>query len=478
MDLHRKFYIDGAFVDPLGQGTIDVVNPATETVTATISAGTPEDIDRAVRAADRAFPAFAATTVEARIALLEAILVAFDKRADAFAEAMMLEMGTPIRFSREAQVWAGRAHFEAMITVLKSFEFHKDQGTTRIAYEPIGVCGLITPWNWPLNQITCKVAPALAAGCTMVLKPSECSPLSSLLLAEAFHEAGVPAGVFNLVNGDGVGAGAPLTTHPLVQMVSFTGSTRAGRAIGAAAADSVKRVTLELGGKSPNIILDDADLEAAVTGGVKLCFANSGQSCDAPTRMLVPAHMHDEACAIAKRAADALVSGDPAEEATDLGPVVNARQFENIQRLIQAGIDDSATLVCGGVGRPNGLNQGYYVKPTVFGNVRPGMVIEREEVFGPVLAIMPYETEAEAIRMANDTPYGLAGFVQSGSLERARGVAAQIRAGAVNIGYPDWDLFSPFGGYKQSGNGREYGAWGLQDYLEAKSMIGFRPATA
>ena len=471
-----KFYIDGAFVTPSSIATLDVINPATERAAATIAAGNAEDVDRAVKAAHAAFPSFSQTSVADRIALFRAILKSFDKYNEAFAEAMTLEMGSPISFSRDAQVWAGRAHFEVMIETLEKFAFHHDQGTTRIAYEPIGVCALITPWNWPLNQIACKVAPALAAGCTMVLKPSECSPLSAILLAEAFHDAGVPKGVFNLINGDGVNVGVPMTTHQLVDMVSFTGSTRAGIQIAANAAQTVKRVAQELGGKSPNIILDDADLEAAVTGGVKTCFANSGQSCDAPTRMLVPAHMHDNACNIARAVADAHVTGDPLDAKTDLGPVVNERQFDHIQKMIAIGIEEGAQLICGGVGRPDGLETGFYVKPTIFGGVKPGMQVESQEIFGPVLVIIPYETEAEAIKIANDTPYGLAGFVQSSDIKRARTVASQIRAGAINIGYPDWDLNAPFGGYKQSGNGREYGAYGLHDYLEAKAILGFNPA--
>jgi aldehyde dehydrogenase (NAD+) len=467
-----QFYIDGKWVAPSRPDRIAVINPATEDVAAEVAAGGPADADRAVQAAAKAFPRFSRSTKAERLDLLKAILEAYRARAEDLAQAVTTEMGSPLSFSRSAQVWAGDAHLEAHITALEAFEFTKPLGRTSVVFEPVGVCGLITPWNWPLNQIVCKVAPALAAGCTMVLKPSEVSPLSGLIFAEIMHAAGVPAGVFNLVNGDGPSVGEPMARHPLVDMMSFTGSTRAGVLVAKAAADTVKRVAQEMGGKSPNVILDDADLEAAVTGGVQACFANTGQSCDAPTRMLVPRAMHAEALEIAAVATKAHVTGDPRNDATMLGPVVSRRQFDKIQGLIQTGIDEGATLVAGGAGRPNGLNRGFYVKPTVFGDVTPDMTIAREEIFGPVLAIMPYDTEEEAIRIANDTPYGLSSNIQSGDLERARAFAAHIRAGVVNLGYPDWDLTAPFGGFKQSGNGREYSSWGMHDFLEAKSIIG------
>jgi aldehyde dehydrogenase (NAD+) len=468
----RQFYIGGRWVAPSTAAVIPVVNPATEEVTAEIAAGTAADVERAVQAAAGAFHAYSRTTRAERIALLTRILEAYRARAEDLAQAMTREMGAPLSFSRSAQVWAGEAHFEAHIDALRDFAFEKPLGRTSVHFEAIGVCGLITPWNWPMNQIACKVAPAIAAGCTIVLKPSEVSPLSGLILAEIMHEAGVPAGVFNLVNGDGPNVGEAMSRHPGIDMMSFTGSTRAGILVAKAAADTVKRVAQELGGKSPNIVLDDADLEAAVTGGVNACFANSGQSCDAPTRMLVPRAMHAQALEIAKAAADAHVTGDPLDPATQLGPVVNRRQFEKIQGLIQAGIDEGSHLIAGGAGRPRGLNRGFYIRPTVFGDVTNDMTIAREEIFGPVLAILPYDTEAEAVTIANDTPYGLAAYIQSADIGRARAMARDIRAGVINLGYPDWDLHAPYGGFKQSGNGREYGAWGIHDFLEAKTVIG------
>jgi aldehyde dehydrogenase (NAD+) len=467
-----QFYIGGKWVAPSSQNTIAVINPATEDQVAEIAAGTKVDIDRAVAAAFSAFPSYSRATKAERVELLEAILEQYLKRREDLAEAITKEMGSPLAFSRSAQVWAGEAHLEAHIAALKAFEFEKPLGRTSVVYEAVGVCGLITPWNWPMNQVLCKVAPALAAGCTMVLKPSEASPLSALIFAEIMHAAGVPAGVFNLVNGDGVNAGDALSRHVNVDMMSFTGSTRAGILIAKAAADTVKRVAQEMGGKSPNIILDDADLEAAVTGGVNACFANSGQSCDAPTRMLVPRHMHSAALEIAAAAAKVHVTGNPLDDKTTLGPVVNRTQFEKIQALIQTGIDEGATIVAGGAGRPNGLNRGFYVKPTIFGDVTNDMTVAREEIFGPVLSIMPYDSDEDAIRIGNDTVYGLAAYIQSSNPERALAVANEIRAGTVNLGYPDWDLFAPFGGFKQSGNGREYSSYGMHDFLEAKAIIG------
>jgi aldehyde dehydrogenase (NAD+) len=382
-------------------------------------------------------------------------------------------MGAPLQFAREAQVWAGRVHMESTIAALEAFEFEEQRGKTRIIREGIGVVGLITPWNWPLNQIVCKVAPAIAAGCTMVLKPSEIAPLNAIIFAEIVHAAGVPAGVFNLVNGDGLTVGQALASSTDVDMVSFTGSTRAGVMVAKTAADTVKRVTQELGGKSANIILDDSDLRAAVTQGVAACFSNSGQSCDAPTRMLVPKDKLAAALDIAKQAAESHTVGDPRREGIQLGPVVSEMQFNKIQKLIQSGISEGAPLLTGGAGRPQGLDKGYYAKPTVFGPVKPGMTIAREEIFGPVLSIIPYDTEQQAVEIANDTVYGLAAYVQSGNPEHARKIARQLRAGQINVNYPDWDTTAPFGGYKQSGNGREYADWGITDFLELKAVVGF-----
>ncbi|HVI88950.1 MAG TPA: aldehyde dehydrogenase family protein [Dongiaceae bacterium] len=476
MSNHLKFYINGAWVAPVKPATLDVINPATEEAFATISVGTAADVDRAVAAAKAAFPAFTKTSKAERLALLKRILEIYNERAEDIAKAVSDEMGAPMSWARDAQTWAGRAHMEATITALENFEFEHQRGKTRIVKEGIGVVALITPWNWPLNQIVCKVAPAIAAGCTMVLKPSEIAPMSGLVWAEIMHAAGTPAGVFNLVNGDGPSVGQVMAGHKDVDMVSFTGSTRAGIIVAKTAADTVKRVAQELGGKSANIILPDADLETAVTKGVEGCFGNTGQSCDAPTRMLVPSNRHDEALVIAKKSAEAHKVGDPKAADTVLGPVVSELQFNKVQRLIEAGIAEGATLVTGGTGRPEGLNRGYYVRPTVFGNVRPDMTIAREEIFGPVLSIIPYETEEQAVEIANDTVYGLAAYVQSKDIQHARKVARQLRAGQVNINYPDWDTFAPFGGYKQSGNGREYADWGIHDFLEVKGIVGYGDA--
>lgn len=468
-----KFYVDGMWVTPLSSRTLDVINPATEEAFTRIALGSAEDIDRAVKAAASAFPAWSQSSREERLLLLRRILEIYNSRWDEIAEAVSTEMGAPLAFAKSAQVWAGQVHLEATIKALEDFHFVEQRGTSRIMREAIGTVGLITPWNWPLNQIVCKVAPAIAAGCTMVLKPSEIAPVSGLIFAEIMAEAGTPKGVFNLVNGDGPTAGAAMSAHPLIDMMSFTGSTRAGILVAKAAADTVKRVAQELGGKSPNIILPDADIAAAVTTGTNLCFANTGQSCDAPTRMFVPRTRHEEALDIARRAAETNKVGDPRDPSTVLGPLVSQAQFGKVQRLIQAGIDEGATLVCGGLGRPDGLNRGYYVRPTVFGNVRHEMTISREEIFGPVLSILPYDSEDEAIRLANDTVYGLAAYVSSRDIDHARAVASRLRAGTVNINYPDWDTHAPFGGYKQSGNGREYADWGIHDYLETKGIVGY-----
>ena len=407
-----------------------------------------------------------------RIGLLKRILEIYNERYEDFAQAMSMEMGAPIAWARGAQAWAGQVHIESTIKAAEEMAWEYDRGTTRIVHEGIGVCALITPWNWPMNQIVCKVAPALVAGCTMVLKPSEIAPLSGVLFAEVCHAAGVPAGVFNLINGNGPDVGAVMAAHPQVDMVSFTGSTRAGTAVAAAAAPTVKRVAQELGGKSANIILPTADLAAAVKGGVEGCFGNTGQSCDAPTRMFVPRGSHSEALKVAKATADAVVPGDPLAAGTTMGPLISKTQYDKVQRLIQAGIDEGATLVCGGVGRPMGLNHGWFVKPTIFGDVTNEMTVSREEIFGPVLAILPYDTVDDAVTMANDSPYGLAAYI-SGPVADAVPVARRLRAGTVNLNYPAWDTFAPFGGYKQSGNGREYADWGIHDFCEIKGIVGF-----
>jgi aldehyde dehydrogenase (NAD+) len=471
-----QFYIDGKWVDPVTPQTLEVINPANEEAMGLVSLGSKADVDKAVAAARRAFDSFSRTTKEERLALLQRILDAYQKRYAEMVEVISREMGAPLGLSKAAQAATGVAHLMQTMKVLKEFNFESTRGTTGIVYEPVGVCGLITPWNWPVNQVMCKVAPALAAGCTMVLKPSEISPFSAMLIADAMHEAGVPAGVFNLVNGDGPGVGQAIATHPGVDMVSFTGSTRGGIAVAKAAADTVKRVTQELGGKSANIILEDADLQKAVVGGVMNCFTNSGQSCNAPTRMFVPRGMQDQAMAIAKATAEKVKVGDPFAEGTNLGPVVSELQFNKIQALIKKGIDEGATLVTGGLGRPEGLNRGYYVRPTVFANVRNDMTIAREEIFGPVLAMLPYNTEEEAIAMANDTVYGLSGYVQSGSIDHARKVASRLRTGNVHLNGAGPDFGAPFGGYKQSGTGREWGEFGFHDFLEVKAVLGYQAA--
>ena len=468
-----RFYINGAWVQPLSSATLPVINPATEKPITSIAMGNAADAARAIAAARAAFASFSQTSKSYRLELLKKMLVLYNERAEEIAQVVSDEMGAPLQFAREAQVWAGRVHMESTIAALEAFEFEEQRGKTRIIREGIGVVGLITPWNWPLNQIVCKVAPAIAAGCTMVLKPSEIAPLNAIIFAEIVHAAGVPAGVFNLVNGDGLTVGQALASSTDVDMVSFTGSTRAGVMVAKTAADTVKRVTQELGGKSANIILDDSDLRAAVTQGVAACFSNSGQSCDAPTRMLVPKDKLAAALDIAKQAAESHTVGDPRREGIQLGPVVSEMQFNKIQKLIQSGISEGAPLLTGGAGRPQGLDKGYYAKPTVFGPVKPGMTIAREEIFGPVLSIIPYDTEQQAVEIANDTVYGLAAYVQSGNPEHARRIARQLRAGQINVNYPDWDTTAPFGGYKQSGNGREYADWGITDFLELKAVVGF-----
>ena len=472
MSHHTQFYINGAWVEPDQPKTLDVINPATEEVITQIALGQASDVDKAVTAARAAFESFSHTTKEERLALLGRVLECYKARFDDLVEAVSSEMGAPLSLAKSSQVPVGASHIKSTMKALEAFTFSEPRNKGMIVREPIGVCALITPWNWPLNQIAAKVAPALATGCTMVLKPSEIAPLSAIIFAEIMDEAGVPAGVFNLVNGTGPDVGQVMAGHKEVDMISFTGSTRAGIIVAKTAADTVKRVCQELGGKSANIVLEDADLETAVANGVTGCFQNSGQSCDAPTRMLVPQARHDEALDIARKTAEGLKVGDPAAEDTNLGPVVSAQQYDKIQGLIEKAIAEGATLVTGGPGRPDGINHGYYVKPTIFGGVHNDMTIAREEVFGPVLAILPYKDEEDAIAIANDTDYGLAAYVQ-GELDHARAVALRLRAGNVSINDPDWDTMIPFGGYKQSGNGREFADWGMEDFLEIKGIRGY-----
>lgn len=471
----RQFYIDGKWVNPVEPHDFPVINPASEEPVGVISLGSAADVDKAVSAAKKSFEWYSETTVEERLKSLHRIIEVYKVHMDEMAEIISLEMGAPISLSRAAQAPAGLAHFAEIVKVLGSFKFEESKRSTCMRKEAIGVCGLIAPWNWPMNQVACKVAPALAAGSTMVLKPSELAPLSSFLLAQILHEAGVPAGVFNLVNGDGPSVGQAIASHPDVAMVSFTGSTRAGIAVAKAAASTVKRVTQELGGKSPNIILDDADLAKAVTEGVQLCFRNAGQSCNAPSRMLLPEPKMPEAAAHAKKAAEATKIGDPFNPDTQLGPLAGAGQFDKVQKMIAQGIGEGATLITGGLGRPEGFDRGYFVRPTVFANVRNDMIIAREEIFGPVLVMIPYKDEADAIRIANDTPYGLSAFVTSTDTERSRRVAKQIRAGNVHINGARLDFGGCFGGYKQSGNGREWSEAGFEEFLELKAMFGFAP---
>ena len=468
-----QFYIDGQWVDPETPNALDVMNPATEKVCGRISLGSAADVDKAVAAAKRAFPAYSQTTRDERIDLLNKILEEFKRRFDEVAEAIMDEMGAPWSVASGPQAGSGPQHIKATIRALKAYEFESRNRNTLIVKEPIGVCGLITPWNWPVNQVACKVAPALAAGCTMVLKPSEIAPFDAMIFAEILDTAGVPAGVFNLINGDGPGVGTALSQHPDIDMMSFTGSTRAGVAVAQNAAPTVKRVAQELGGKSANILLDDADFEKAVSGGAAEMFFNTGQSCDAPSRMLVPRERMDEAAELAASVANATNVGDPRDEGVEVGPLVSELQWNKVQSLIQQGIDEGATLVAGGVGRPSGLDQGYYARPTVFANVTNDMTIAREEIFGPVLSIIPFDDEDDAVRIANDTPYGLSGYVSSGSLDRARKVAARLRTGMVHINGAPGNSMAPFGGYKQSGNGREWGEHGLEEFLEVKSIHGY-----
>lgn len=473
----RVFLIDGEWLRPQ-RAELEVINPATEQPTAKILMGTAADVDAAVDAARRAFDSFGESTKSERIELLESIIRVYERRIGDVAEAISDEMGAPMKFALRAQAGSGLEHLTTTLAVLKDFEFEEMIGSTQLRREPVGVCGLITPWNWPINQISCKVAPALAAGCTMVLKPSEVAPISAHVFAEILVEAGIPKGVFNLVDGDGPTVGEAISKHPDIDMVSFTGSTRAGVLVAKAAADTVKRVSQELGGKSANIILDDADLEAAVKSGVLSMMSNTGQSCNAPSRMLVPAKLYDKAVEIAHSVARKPVVGDPKAEGVTMGPVASKAQFDKIQRLIETGIAEGARVVIGGPGRPEGITKGYFVRPTVFADVNNSMTIAREEIFGPVLTMIPYSNEEEAVRIANDTIYGLSGYVYSGNLERARRIARRLRTGMVHLNGASTDANAPFGGYKQSGNGREWGREGLKEFLEVKAVMGYAPTGA
>jgi aldehyde dehydrogenase (NAD+) len=466
----RNFYINGQWVQPLQARDLAVENPATEESLAAISLGASGDVDLAVAAAKAAFPIYSQYSVEQRIALMEGLLDIYMARYDEMASAISMEMGAPISFAAEAQAECGHGHLNAALEALKTFEFERQIGSTLVVKEPIGVCGFITPWNWPINQISCKVAPALASGCTMVLKPSEIAPLSGYLFTQMMDQAGFPAGVYNMVNGDGPGVGAVMASHPDVDMVSFTGSTRAGILVAKAAAETVKRVTQELGGKSPNIIFADADLESAVTGGVIGMMGNTGQSCNAPSRMLVEASVYDQAVEIARQVAAQIPVDQPAKQGEHIGPLSSRVQFDKVQGLIAKGIEEGAELVAGGLGKPEGFETGYFVKPTVFAGVNNQMAIAREEIFGPVLTMIPFASEAEAIAIANDTPYGLAAYLSTGDDDRAKRVAAQLRAGMISLNSAQQDYTAPFGGYKQSGNGREWGEFGFDDFLEIKGI--------
>jgi aldehyde dehydrogenase (NAD+) len=469
----RRFFINGEWITPAGRKESLVINPATEQPVGKILLGTAEDVDAAVKAARAAFATYSQTTREERIALFERIVKVYEANIERLAQAVSDEMGAPMTLAVQAQAGSGFRHLSTALTILKDFEFEERLGTTLIAREPIGVCGLITPWNWPLNQISCKVAPALAVGCTVVLKPSEVAPVTAHIFAEVLAEAGVPKGVFNLVDGDGPGAGEAISGHPDIDMVSFTGSTRAGVLVAKAAAETVKRVSQELGGKSANIILEDADLAASVAHGVNWMMTNSGQSCNAPSRMLVPANRYDEAVEVARKTAEQLKVGDPKAPGVIIGPVANKLQFTRVQALIAKGIEEGAKPVAGGAGRPDGIDRGYFVKPTIFAGVDNEMTIAREEIFGPVMVLIPYKDEADAIRIANDTVYGLSGHVHSGNIENARRVASKIRTGMIHVNGAARDMFAPFGGYKQSGNGREWGREGFKEFLETKAMMGY-----
>ncbi|HEX3545068.1 MAG TPA: aldehyde dehydrogenase family protein [Mycobacterium sp.] len=473
---YLKFYIDGQWVDPVRPNTLDVDNPTTEQVSGKISLGSDADVDKAVRAARKAFATWSQTSREERLDVLQAILDEYQKRAGDLADAVTEEMGAPPSLAAGPQVNMGLGHLATAIDVLKNFQFEERHGSTLVVKEPIGVCGLITPWNWPINQIACKVFPALATGCTMILKPSEVAPYSAQIFTEIIDAAGVPAGVYNLVYGDGPGVGVALSSHPDIDLVSFTGSTRAGIDVARNAAATVKRVTQELGGKSPNIVLDDDAFAQSVAAGATVMMLNSGQSCNAPSRMLVPKSRKDEALAIAKATLEQVKIGDQ-DDKSAIGPVASKAQFDKVQGLIQKGIDEGATVVVGGLGRPEGLDTGYYVKPTVFADVSNDMTIAREEIFGPVLCVLGYDDLDQAVEIANDTEYGLAGYVSAADLDKAREVARRIRAGSVAINHA-FDLNAPFGGYKRSGNGREWSQFGFDEYLEVKAALGYTPEAA
>ena len=470
MNNELKFYINGSWVEPVSVEQIEVLNPATEEILGRITAGTKEDVDEAVKAATHAFEVYSDFSKDQKIAIFESIIKEYEARLPEMAEIISDEMGAPMWLSNVAQAASGLGHFKTTLNYLKSYEFEKDDDGFTLRKEPIGVVGMITPWNWPINQVSTKVASALAAGCTMVLKPSEISPFCAMLLAEILDASSLPKGVFNLVNGYGPIVGAAMSEHKSIDMMSFTGSTRAGIAVAQASAKNVKRVSQELGGKSANIILDDANIEKAVAAGVSHCFLNSGQSCNAPTRMLVSEKNYDLAVSVAKEVAEKTIVGDPKDENTRIGPISNKTQYEKILRLIQIGIDEDALLVTGGVERPENLDKGYYVKPTVFANVTNDMTIAKEEIFGPVICLIKYSSEEEAIEIANDTEYGLAGYVQ-GEISHATEVARKIRAGQITINGGNRENAAPFGGYKMSGNGREHGKIGLEEFLETKAII-------
>lgn len=477
MKTYENIFINGSWVKPQESNEyIDVINPANEEIIAKVVLGSKKDVDIAAKAAKEAFKKFYNTSVDERINLLESILENYKKRYDDICLAISSEMGAPMEFTKKAQAATGIGHFNQAIQTLKTYNFEEQMGSSIIRREAIGVVGMITPWNWPINQITCKVAPALAAGCSIILKPSEVAPLNALILAEVLQESGVPNGVFNLINGTGTDVGAAISSHPDIDMISFTGSTQAGISVAKLAADSVKRVHQELGGKSANIILDDSRFEKAVTKGVRQLFSNSGQSCNAPSRMLVPSNKYEDTVNLAKAAAEKTIVGQPNDDNTIIGPVANVKQFNKIQELIEKGINEGAELIIGGLGKPDSFDKGFYIKPTIFGNVKNDMTIAQEEIFGPVLCIIPYDSIEEAINIANDSPYGLSGYISSENHEKALDIASKIRSGNVHINYSPSSPDAPFGGYKQSGNGREWGKFGLEDFLEVKAILGGKVA--